>query len=66
MADNPNRYLILATDPEKVEWSILLETEDADEALDYWSDNKADPSLRVFINTGDFITFQPEAGGDES
>lgn len=54
-----DRYLILATDPENVDWTILLQTDDADEALDFWQDNKDDPSLRIAINTGDFITFDP-------
>lgn len=61
MADkpNPNRYLVLATDPDTVDWTILLQTSDADVALDYWQDNQDDPSLRIAINTGDFITFDP-------
>lgn len=55
---NPDRYLILATDPEEINWSILLQTTDVDEALDFWKDNKADPSLRIMINTSNFITFE--------
>lgn len=59
MATKSDRYLILASDPDDVQWTILLETENADEALDYWTENKGDPSVRIFINTGDYITFDP-------
>lgn len=55
-----DKFLVLACDPEEGQWTILMQTDDADKLLDYWNDNEADPSLRITINTADFITFGTE------
>lgn len=52
------RYLILARDPASdVLWSIVLQTEEIDVALDFWHDLPNDPSDRIMLDTENFITF---------
>lgn len=65
--ENPHKHLILAADPDDGEWSILLETENKDQAAHFWDNMETDPSLRIAIYTGDFITFPvtPEESDDE-
>lgn len=62
-------YLLLAADPDEKVWTILVQSDNPDDILD--EIEKGDPSLRVGINTDDFIQFdvrdfakrKPEVGG---
>lgn len=57
---HPNKFLILACDPEENVWTLLDQTTDADEALEQLQNLKGDPSHRIMLNTADFITFDTE------
>lgn len=57
-----DKFIILAADPDEGVWSIVLQTTDQDQALDFWAKNQNDPSKRIMLNTADFITF-PIGGG---
>jgi hypothetical protein len=48
-------YLLLVADPEEKVWSIVVQSETPDAVLD--EIDKSDPSLRIGINTDDYITF---------
>lgn len=61
----PDKYLILAADPDEGQWTILHQTDNADEAIDYWVENPADHSRRITLFTGDFITFDEAVRDDE-
>jgi hypothetical protein len=58
-------YLILAADPVEKKWSIVHQSEDINLALDYWNDQPKDESLRITVNTDDFITFDTEEVKDD-
>lgn len=48
-------YLLLAADPEEKVWTVIAQSDDPDEILD--EIDKGDPSLRIAINTDDYITY---------
>lgn len=59
------KYLVLAADPVEGEWSIIHQSDDADAALDFLNDGMPnDPSLRIAINTADFITYDTKTDDD--
>lgn len=55
-------YLLLVADPEEKVWSIIAQSDDADEIIDEVQEH--DPSLRIVINTETFITFDIKEHGD--
>lgn len=60
-AKTPHKYLLLAADPDEGQWTILHQSSNPDEILDMI--DKADPSLRIAINTADFITYDTREDG---
>lgn len=48
-------YLLLVADPEEKIWSVIAQADDPDEIID--DIGEQDPSLRIVINTDNFITF---------
>lgn len=52
-----DKILILAADPDEGVWSIVLQTDDKNEVLEFWERQPKDTSKRIQINTGDFIDF---------
>ena len=59
MASKTDKFLVLACDPDEGKWSVIFQSDSADDTLDFWQDNPEDPSPRIAINTADFITFDP-------
>jgi hypothetical protein len=55
-------YLLLVADPEENVWSVIAQTDDANDIID--EIEKHDPSLRIVINTETFITFDVREHGD--
>lgn len=58
--ESPERYIILVADPDDNEWSIILDTKSKDAADTFWDGMEGDPSRRIKLYTGDFITFPVE------
>lgn len=58
--ESPERYIILVADPDDNEWSIILETKSKESADSFWDGMEGDPSRRIKLFTGDFITFPVE------
>lgn len=57
-------YILLAADPEEKIWTVIAQSEDADEILE--EIDKGDPSLRIAINTDNYITYDTrEESSDE-
>lgn len=54
---NPHKFLLLAADPEEGVWSIIAQSDNPDIILD--AIGMGDPSLRIPINTQDYVTFDP-------
>ena len=55
-------YLLLVADPEEKQWSIIVQSEEADDIIDEVGEH--DPSLRIVINTEQFITFDTKESDD--
>ena len=57
-------FLVLAADPSDEIWTVALQTSNEDEALDFWNDVPGDKSLRIMIDTSNYINFpvDKEAG----
>ncbi len=55
-------YLLIAADPVEMKWSVIVQSDSPDEILDQI--DKGDPSLRIGINTDDFITYDTRETGD--
>lgn len=56
-------YLLLAADPVEKKWTILVQSDTPDAVLD--EIDKGDPSLRIGINTDDYITFDTRESDNE-
>ena len=61
---NTDKHIVLACDPDEGVWAVVLQTDDAAKAVQFWQDNIDDPSLRIRIFTGDFINFSTEEATD--
>jgi hypothetical protein len=48
-------YLLLVADPEENEWTIIAQSDNPDKLIDEIGER--DPSLRIVINTENYITF---------
>lgn len=48
-------YLLLVADPVENEWTIIAQSDNPDELIDEIAER--DPSLRIVINTENYITF---------
>jgi len=53
-------YLLLAADPDEKVWTVIAQSDSPDDILD--EIDKGDPSLRIAINTDDYITFDTREG----
>jgi len=54
-------YLLLVADPDEKQWTVIMQSDNPDEVLD--EIDKGDPSLRIAINTDDYITFDTRESG---
>lgn len=57
-------YLLLAADPEEKVWSVIAQSDDADEIIE--AIDQGDPSLRIAINTENYITYDVREETDGS
>jgi len=48
-------YLLLVADPEENEWNVIAQSDNPDTLIDEIAER--DPSLRIVINTENYITF---------
>lgn len=55
-------YLLLVADPEEKQWSVLMQSDDPDKIIN--EIDKGDPSLRIAINTDNYINFDTRESGD--
>lgn len=55
-----DKLLVLACDPNEGQWSIVLQTDNPDEAIEFWENQPKDNSRRITINTASYITFPIE------
>jgi len=55
-------YLLLAADPDENVWTILLQSDSADDLID--EIQSEDHSHRIVINTENFITYDTKEAGD--
>lgn len=51
-------YLLLVADPDENDWNVIAQADEADEIIDMVDDY--DPSLRIVLNTDNYVTFPPK------
>lgn len=57
-------YLLLAADPEDKIWTVIAQSDNPDEIID--AIDHGDPSLRIAINTENYVTFDTRETGNAS
>ena len=48
-------HLLIVADPEENDWNVIAQSDNADDIIDLV--DEYDPSLRIVINTDNYITF---------
>ena len=56
-------FILLAADPDEKQWTVLMQSENADPLLD--EIDKEDSSLRFIVDTNRYITFDTRKSDDE-
>jgi len=51
------KIIVLALDQDSDEWTILLQTDNPDFALDAVNDLRDDPSPRIILDTSNYMQF---------